>query len=317
MTFVHDDNLAVALFGASVVPSATLLASALAYTPFEPDLAREEPFIVDVSIYQGTIRPNVMVEYENGYIKACIARGGQSWGYEDPNFVPTYRGLTNLGMIVMMYWVLYGSEPVPQQVAKCISVLNKVEYPQNLPVWIDFELHHNQTAAVLNSKLKQFIDLMEEKGWRVGVYTGRWFLDAYCQPFPAWYAEVDWWLAHYQSPSLGREITFTLSKPDIIPWDRVIVHQNSSYFDSFALGGGFGGNPRMDGNRVLMSWEDFRRYLRLSENGNGVPDGDCDCAEISTEIVELERRADGHDTIIYVNSGRIASIEHWIETFQK
>ena len=319
-TFVHDDDLAVALFGANVVPSATLLASALAHAPFEPDLSREEPFLLDVSVYQGVMRPDVVAAYENGYIQAVIARGGQSWGYEDPQFLPTFNGLTALGIAVMMYWVIYGSEPVGPQVAKCISVLEKANYPKHLPVWIDFELHHNQTAYTLNAKLKAFLDAMEDAGGRVGVYTGNWFLQAYCKPFPSWYAEVDWWLAHYQDPSLGFEATFTLTKPDIIPWNRVIIHQNSSWFDSFKLGGGFDGNPRIDGNRVLnMNRDEFRGYLRLPDNGNGngVPDGDCDCAEIDIHINTLYGITSDLEDYMKFTRGRLNVIEHWINSFGK
>jgi GH25 family lysozyme M1 (1,4-beta-N-acetylmuramidase) len=317
-TYVHNDDLAVALFGANVTPSATLIASALAHTPFEPDLSRPEPFLLDISKYQGTIRPDVMVAYEDGYVQAVIARGGQSWGYEDEAFVTSYNGLTALGMVVMAYWVLYGSQAVGPQVAKCVSVLEKVNYPKHLPVWIDFELHHNQTAATLNSKLKQMIDLLEEAGYRVGVYTGNWFLHAYCRPYPDWYAEVDWWLAHYQDPSLGYEAIFLPAKPDIIPWERVIIHQNSSWFDSYKLGGGFDGNPRIDGNRVLnMTHEEFRRWLRLPSNGVPEPPGDHGHPELSEEIDGLYDITALLENFARGNTRRITEIEHWIESFRE
>ena len=269
MTFVESTPLAEMLFNRPVIDADALLRASLAYTPYNPTWNRTQEFGTDISVYNGTLDPwpyrGYYVKLIDGvsyqkYIHYTIIRGGQSWGYEDPRFILNVLLCELIGIPWMVYWVIFPSQPIEAQVDKFMSVMRKLwvqlgrETFGDGPIWIDFELHNEMSSQALNAALLSFATrLKAATGHRVGIYTGNWFLSAYCKPYPNWYIEFPhWWLAEYLHPSLGLEHPGPIpSHPALIPVENIDFHQVGSYFDAIPMGAMGDGNIRIDGNRYI------------------------------------------------------------------
>jgi GH25 family lysozyme M1 (1,4-beta-N-acetylmuramidase) len=274
MTYVEELVLAEILFGIPVRDPQELLFRAQA-TPFLPDFEREEEWVIDTSVYNGTadgwrIKGFYRKDerYKN-YVKAWITRAGQSWGYEDPTFEYNWNVCDYVGIPKMAYWVIFPSQPIDEQIRKLMDTFTRVDRGfGDGPLWIDYELHHNMSPGPLQDRLWEFYTkLKSETGHTIGVYTGNWFLQAYCQPLRDWWAEIDhMWLAHYFNPEIGHEVTFPPDKPDIIPWEHVDLHQNQSHYDFVEVGFLGDGILRGDGNRYIHPSRPFSEFI--TQEGN-------------------------------------------------
>ena len=161
----------------------------------------------------------------------------------------------------MAYHVIYPSEPIDLQVANVDRIFNAIDYDFGEgPLWIDFELHHNMEPEPLTSACYQFYcALQDEFDIRVGIYSGKWFLDRYCVP-QSWWADVDWWLATYWT---SEEHDGPPGIPAIIPIENVIFHQTSSWCDGNLLGAPVLPEGRIDSDRYMG--ENLYEYLEYEE----------------------------------------------------
>ena len=281
MTYVEDIGTARDLFGFDVAPPSVLLRTAgaaelfgsvkgvtastlaaRAYAMYDPKakLALME-FGLDWSVYNGTWRHEMLNSYTKAQIRYVISRMGQSYAYEDPTFRRNMLNLQEFNPQIdrMGYHVIYPGSPVDPQVANMVKIYNRLKNEGGVllsdsalipSVWLDLELHHNQTAKVIWEKTYRFIEEWRRiTGTDIGIYTGMWFLLAYCQPFPRWFLEgVYKWLAQYNNPAYGERETLTAYPEDADP-AYIAIHQTGSYFDALKMGAVGDGNTRTDGNR--------------------------------------------------------------------
>jgi len=214
--------------------------------PFPPDKDDPRKFGVDVSRFQGDIDFNKMAMYSAPPVEYIMIRSGQGrvGSYDDLDNKFYYNWLNSKEHFPRMaYHVLYPSVPAYQQVANVNRIFKEVEYDFGEgPLWIDFELTHDLDPVSLTSACKAFYDaLVAEFDIRVGIYSGYWFLQK-CRP-AQWWADVDWWLAHYWT---SEEHDGPPDRPAIVPADRVIFHQTTSWIDGPLLGVS---SQRLDANR--------------------------------------------------------------------
>jgi GH25 family lysozyme M1 (1,4-beta-N-acetylmuramidase) len=232
--------------------------------PFPPDKDDFRPLGVDISRYNSNVDFEKMAEFRDPPIEYIMIRSGQGrlGNYDDldSSFYYNWEHASEY-FPRMAYHVLYPSEYVPDQVANVNRIFKSIDYDFGEgPLWIDFELHHNMNPVSLTNACKQFYDaLIAEFDIRVGIYSGNWFLKARCQP-QAWWAEVDWWMAHYWT---SEEHDGPPDKPDIIPLNKIKFHQTTSWGDGMLLGAPVLPYGRIDLNRYMG--ENLYEYLDYEE----------------------------------------------------
>ena len=254
MTYTKT-SLIERLFGSSVLEAreysisrALLTPFALPYSPYPPTIGDPRNFGVDVSIYQGIIDHLVLAAYAPVSVEYIMIRMGQSWGYQDPNFVSNW---THSKIPRMGYHVIHPGQPIDPQVEKVMSIWKTVgdDFGEG-PLWIDLELHHDQSPRTISTKTWEMIQKLRDRmGHDVAVYSAKWFLNGYCEP-QSWWSEVWWWLAHYLHPSVGEEHVGPPARPVQIPVDKVAFHQTSSYGNGKLLGVE---SLRLDFNRYMLA----------------------------------------------------------------
>jgi hypothetical protein len=159
----------------------------------------------------------------------------------------------------MAYHVIYPSQPSRAQVENVERIFDKVGGDTGEgPVWIDWELYQDVPPDLQTMRAWYFYSgLVDGLGLRSGFYSGDWFLSRYAVP-ASWWAEVDWWLAHYLK---NAEHPGPPAHPKAIPEDRVIIHQSGSRFDGRRIGVS---SADVDGNRY-MGKAPLRVYLGLDD----------------------------------------------------
>lgn len=268
MTHVKT-SLVERLFGSSIleareysIPRALITPFALPYSPYPPTIGDSRNFGVDVSVYQGLIDFILLAAYASVPVEYMMIRMGQSWGYQDTNFVYNWTYAKQAGIPRMAYHVIHPGQSVDIQVAKVMNIWNTVgnDFGEG-PLWIDLELSHDQSPRVISTKTWEMIQkLRDQMSHDVAVYSADWFLSAYCEP-QNWWSEVWWWLAHYLHPSVGREHIGPPARPAHIPPSKVAFHQTSSYGNGKLLGVE---SLRLDFNRyMLAAILPLRKFLTL------------------------------------------------------
>lgn len=269
MTYVKT-SLAERLFGSSLSEAReysilrTLVTPfALPYSPYLPTVEDLRAFGVDVSVYQGIIDFILLAANAPVSVEYIMIRMGQSWGYQDPNFVYNWNHAKQSGIPRMAYHVIHPGQPIDVQVAKVMNIWNIVgnDFGEG-PLWIDLELSHDQSPNTISTKTWEMIQrLRDQMGHDVAVYSADWFLSGYCEP-QDWWNEVWWWLAHYLHPSVGQEHVGPPARPEQISPSKVAFHQTSSYGDGNRLGVE---SLRLDFNRYMLGATlPLREFLTLS-----------------------------------------------------
>lgn len=174
--------------------------------------------VIDVSgSYQGVV--NWQVEKNAGVVLGiCKASEGLSWN--DPQFVTSWAALKSLGMKRGAYHFGHPANNPVDEVNHFLSRVGGDIIPGDT-FWLDIEANDGRPGAAAWALV--FMNDLASRlpNNNVGVYTGKWFIDANGGP-GAWTGLTKWglWMSMYQS---------TLPTPiDLAPWSECVLWQNTS-----------------------------------------------------------------------------------------
>jgi GH25 family lysozyme M1 (1,4-beta-N-acetylmuramidase) len=218
-----------------------------------PDFNNPEEFGVDMSKYNGPINTQLLFAWHNRFVRYVMIRCGISWGYEDPQFLVTALSALSYTTAVMPYWVIYPDQRADRQAENCRKILSQVDWSETPKIlWVDLELSRGCSRSKVMTKTWEVIQEIQNRlppGWTVGVYSGAWFINGYCEQQP-WVDQVWWWMASY----LTRDSMAEHPGPPTISWiprERVAFHQTGDYCNGIIMGTSSSGG-RIDSNRYEL-----------------------------------------------------------------
>lgn len=177
-------------------------AAAVASSPFN---SSNTTLIVDVSKYVPFADVGLM---KAAGVRGIIARVGQGFNTdEDPTFAYYVAEGAKHNIPVMGYYVFDPSWPdnekgcIDEQLARLTKwTKNKQLYG----MWIDSEIYlHNDgrqiAASWISNRTRSMIDETTRAfpQWKVGLYTGGWFVDSYSPEMKNWIYKYPLWWAYY------------------------------------------------------------------------------------------------------------------------
>ena len=137
---------------------------------------------IDISKHNNLKEKDFPILKSNGIDFVIIRAGfGKSKTQEDPLFRNYYKWAKGAGLKVGCYWYSYGmNETEMLQEAKVFYDTIK-NFVFEMPIFLDFEepKQFKLPKYTINKMIKVFLDYMESKGYWVGLYMSRWYLENY------------------------------------------------------------------------------------------------------------------------------------------
>lgn len=137
---------------------------------------------VDISKHNNLKEKDFAILKSNGVDFVIIRAGyGKSKTQEDPCLKNYYKWSKNAGLKVGCYWYSYGmNESEMLEESKVFREVIK-DFIFEMPVFLDFEepKQFKLPKYTINKMIKTFLDDMESKGYWVGLYMSRWYLENY------------------------------------------------------------------------------------------------------------------------------------------
>ena len=155
----------------------------------------------DISRYQGKVD---FFKMKKAGIKFVIIRAGYGTT-EDPNFKTYIDGALKAGLLVGVYWFMYGGTVAKaiSNAKKCLEVIKPYKDKILLGVWADWEYHSDEKAGVVLSNasrsaiVRAFLNTVSENGYFTGIYSNQDYIksgkfqSSLIKEFPLWYAWYD------------------------------------------------------------------------------------------------------------------------------
>ncbi len=152
----------------------------------------------DISKYQGKVD---FFKMKKAGIKFVIIRAGYGTT-EDPNFKSYIDGAIKAGLLVGVYWFMYGGTVAKaiSNAKKCLEVINPYKDKIVLGVWADWEYHSDEKAGVVLSNatrsaiVRAFLNTVSENGYFTGIYSNQDYIESgkfqsdLIKDYPLWYA---------------------------------------------------------------------------------------------------------------------------------
>lgn len=137
-------------------------------------------FGIDVSVWQGNF--NFLQATREG-VKFAILRGAYNLS-KDTRFEEYYRNAKAAGLDVGVYHYTMATTPTEAiQEAKFLldNVLEGKKF--ELPIYFDIEdqVHKNLSKAQVSAITRAYLDYLEPRGYWVGVYSSKSFIDTYLE----------------------------------------------------------------------------------------------------------------------------------------
>ena len=137
---------------------------------------------VDISKHNNLKEKDFAILKSNGIDFVIIRAGfGKLKTQEDPCFKNYYKWAKGAGLKVGCYWYSYAmSEWEMLEEAKAFREVIK-DFIFEMPVFLDFEEEKQFKLPVytINKMIKVFLNYMEYRGYWVGLYMSRWYLENY------------------------------------------------------------------------------------------------------------------------------------------
>jgi GH25 family lysozyme M1 (1,4-beta-N-acetylmuramidase) len=230
------------------------------------------PLIIDTSKHNGKLTAEMLRAVKCVYL---IARSGISWGYKDPLF-DYYRALAaEMDIPFSAYHVIYPSQDPGAQWENAARIITNDPGPTRVPVWVDLELHQNQSPQRIADVTWRFAELCQKEwGGEKGIYSRTTFVDWYMRGC-GWLNEAWWWLAQYLHSGLEHPGPYTV--PQGLDRDRVLFQQTSHK----------GKLPGHHGDVDLNRWLQDEKTFAWLTGGYGFGD------ELSLEV-KVERLVAAH-----------------------
>ena len=150
-------------------------------------------FGIDVSVWQGNFNFNQAAAEG---VKFAILRGAYSLS-KDTRFEEYYRNAKAVGLNIGVYHYTMATTPAEAiEEAKFLldSVLDSKKF--ELPIYFDIEdsVHRNLSKAQVSAVTRAYLEYLEERGYWVGVYSSKSFIDTYLevdikQEYALWVAQ--------------------------------------------------------------------------------------------------------------------------------
>jgi GH25 family lysozyme M1 (1,4-beta-N-acetylmuramidase) len=172
---------------------------------------------VDVSSYQGVVDWNA--EKAAGVVLG-IAKATEGTGWNDPYFDRNWFGMAAAGLIRGAYHFGHPGDQVSAEVDHFLGRVGALGGTDKL--WLDIEANDGSRDAAGWSHA--FMELLEARTGgdprRVGIYTGKWFIDSNGGP-AAWTPCTRWglWISYYAA---------VLPAGATAPWSSAVLWQNTS-----------------------------------------------------------------------------------------
>ncbi|WP_066894143.1 LysM peptidoglycan-binding domain-containing protein [Clostridium nigeriense] len=135
-------------------------------------------FGIDVSVWQGNF--NFKQASEEG-VKFAIIRGAYNTS-KDSRFEEYYKNAKAMGLSVGVYqYSMATSVEKAIEEAKFLESNVLINKKFELPIYFDIEdnVHKNLSANEISNISKGWLDYLEERGFFVGVYSNKYFLESY------------------------------------------------------------------------------------------------------------------------------------------
>ena len=158
-------------------------------------------FGIDLSRYNtspdGKKKPNFdIIAAHDPKVVFIAMRAGISWGYADPWFNYYMQEAKRINRIRLAYHVLYPGQPAQVQMDNLFRILGDVDLDQ-IPLVLDCELHHNQTASRITSCISSCVAILTKRTGRIPlIYSRAGWINQYVHV--SHLPPVFWWLAQYR-----------------------------------------------------------------------------------------------------------------------
>ena len=139
-------------------------------------------FGVDISKHNNLKEKDFTILKNSGVEFVIIRAGyGRLKTQEDPCFKNYYKWAKSAGLKVGCYWYSYAmsEKEIKQEAQVFYSVIK--DFIFEMPVYLDFE-EPNQfklSKVTINNMIRTFLDYMESRGYWVGLYMSRYYLNTY------------------------------------------------------------------------------------------------------------------------------------------
>ena len=149
---------------------------------------------IDISVHNGSIDwKKVSTQVDFAILRAGF---GKVKSQKDKNFERNYKGCIDNGIPVGIYWYSYATTTAEAKLEAecCLAIIGnkKLDYP----IWYDIEEQATLRTGKINVSniAKTFLDIVEAKGYKVGIYSMKSGLDSYFTD--AVKKKYDVWVAH-------------------------------------------------------------------------------------------------------------------------
>lgn len=160
--------------------------------------ATNEQLGCDISKYQGKVD---FFKMKKAGIKFVIIRAGYGTT-EDPYFKTYVDGASKAGLLIGVYWFMYGGSVAKamDNAKKCLEVIEPYRNKLQLGVWADWEYDSDEKSGVILTNttrsmiVRTFLNMVSEQGYFTGIYSNRdyikskKFLTELIKDYPLWYA---------------------------------------------------------------------------------------------------------------------------------
>ena len=137
-------------------------------------------FGIDVSVWQGDFNFN---QAKNEGVKFAILRGAYNLS-KDTKFEDNYKNAKAAGLDVGVYHYIMATTPAEAiEEAKFLESNVLVGKQFELPIYFDIEdqVHKNLSKAQVSAITRAYLECLEGKGYFVGVYSSKSFIDTYLE----------------------------------------------------------------------------------------------------------------------------------------
>jgi len=207
---------------------------------------------VDVSKWQG------MMDWQKckaAGAKYAFVRATVGAGYKDEQFERNYKEIQKTGLPVGFYHVVvpkYGGRPITAEANMDNYFDGEAGKPADFPVVLDCELTNGDNPRHITSVIEGCIEILEDNGYDVMIYTGAWWWVRNVMPADKW-CNYPLWVANYTTaaePYMPRD------------WAEWAVWQHSA--DGNGLGSKYGADSAdIDLNRMKVAF--WNKYIGSPE----------------------------------------------------
>ena len=183
---------------------------------------------IDISSYHGKID---WEKVKADGIQFVIIRAGWGKANSDTRFTKNIKDAINCGLNIGVYWYLYAKNErdIVANADKCDAVINAFRKSINMKVWAIWQEDSDKYRGKNNKTerttwLKKFCELMTEKGYDMGIYSGVDYLNKRLNKI----TEYPIWLGYYAT-NLNNHNPFMWQYSTSGKVDGIITRVNLNY----------------------------------------------------------------------------------------